>query len=319
MKRRNSRGVVLVDVVACIVLVLVATAIGGPALSRLRSDCKLTQCQANLDRIGTSCKIYANDNNERWPAPPSSKSAYDPGGEGIDYLAGSRINDIPIEPGEVGYDRASETSSCDFPDCTGGSTVVSTTRALWILVRNGDFYPEDFVCPASRDTAMIEYDLAAYYDFAGYRNISYGSQVPFGPRDTVPREGADNRMVYIADKGPYYLDTFMPTFETLRGVPVVPESPLWRWRKYNSPNHWGSGQNVLYSDGSVDFATTPLAGVQGDNIYTLMTDAWDDSPFNRFHGESPHYATIGLNPFPGQGVFGPEVNAYSSTDSLIYP
>jgi len=320
MKSSTVRGVSLVDVVALVALILVGTALAAPTLSRLRNGCKLTLCQQNLDDIGTSCKIYANDNNERWPTPPFSESAYDDGGPGIDYLAGSRINDVPIEPGEVGFERTSETMSDTNRYAELGSTVVSTTRGLWLLVRNGDVYPEDFVCPMSRDVGLIEYDVEQYYDFASYRNISYGYQVPFGPRDTAPREGSgDRRMVFLADKSPYYLDTFTPTFHTRRGEPLVPESPQWRWRRYNSPNHWGGGQNVGYSDGSVDFATTPLAGVQGDNIYTLMTDAWDESPFNRFHGESPHYATIGINPFPGEGAFGPELWAYSSTDSLLYP
>jgi len=146
-------------------------------------------------------------------------------------------------------------------------------------------------------------------------------QVPFGPRDSQPREGANRRGVFIADKGPYYLDTFEPTFHTLRDEPLIPQSRQWRWRRYNSPNHRGNGQNVFYADGSVEFAETPLAGVHGDNIYTLMTGAWSDSPFNRFHGESPHDATIGMNPFPGQGVYGvePSLSDYASTDSLIYP
>jgi len=321
MKRLDSRGVALVDVVACAAFVLVAAGIAAPALSRLRVASKTTRCQENLKHFVTTSKIYANDNGELWPIPPSSQSAYAPDGNGIDYLADSRNYDMPVEPGDVGYDRETETTSDDAYFETIGSSSASTTRALWMLVRSGDMYPEDFICPSSRDVAIYEYDVDAYYDFATYRNVSYGYQVPFGPRGARPTEGADPRNVYIADKGPFYLDTFEPTFETLRGEPLTPASPRWRWRRYNSPNHWGTGQNVGYADGSVTFAQTPLAGVQGDNIYSLMTDAWDDAPFNWIHGESPHYATVGPNPFPGEGAFGlePSTYYYSSTDSLIYP
>ncbi len=318
MERHSYRAVALVDSVAGIVLVLLALAVVAPGAARLRNGCKMTRCAANLDAIGTSSKIYANDNNERWMVPPFSDSAYNPGNDGIDYLAGSWLNDIPIEPGEVGYDREFETTS-DVSAEADGSDVVSTTRAYWMLVRSGDLRPDELVCPVSRDVVDDEYFPERYYDFFSYRNISYGYHVPYGPRDTQPREGANNRMVFAADKGPYYFDRFVPTFHTRRGVPVTSDSPQWRWRPYNSPNHRGRGQNVLYADGRVDFVDTPAVGIHGDNIYTLMIDDWDDTGFQRIHGESPHYATIGLNPFPGQGAFGPEWNAYSSTDSLIYP
>lgn len=36
----------------------------------------------------------------------------------------------------------------------------------------------------------------------------------------------------------------------------------------NSPNHWGKGQNLLYSDGHITFSTTRNAGVEGDDVYT---------------------------------------------------
>lgn len=38
-------------------------------------------------------------------------------------------------------------------------------------------------------------------------------------------------------------------------------------RKENSPNHHGSGQNVLFIGGQVRWCTTPTVGVEGDHIY----------------------------------------------------
>ena len=35
----------------------------------------------------------------------------------------------------------------------------------------------------------------------------------------------------------------------------------------NSANHGGSGQNVLYLDGHVNYATSRLVGPSGDDIY----------------------------------------------------
>ena len=40
-------------------------------------------------------------------------------------------------------------------------------------------------------------------------------------------------------------------------------------RAGNSLNHRGDGQNIVYADGHVEFAETPFAGVQRNNIFTV--------------------------------------------------
>ncbi len=303
------------DLVAVLIMVALLILLGIPTLAQSRRLNRRQACAHNLKRIGTAAKIYANDNNENWMIPAFKRSVIDNGG--IDYLAGDRVNVPPADPSEVGYDRqAQSTSETPFnPD--GGSTAVSVTRAYWMLVRSG--YPdvETFICPASRDIADPTLVPEWYYDFEGYRNISYGYQVPFGPRGNRPSESSRHDMPLAADKGPYYLSTFEPTFQIGSKNPISFDDPLGRWRRFNSPNHHRQGQNVLFAGGSVSFEQTPAAGIHGDNIYTLMVDGWDETGFNRIHGESPHFATVAAFPYPGQGVFGPGL--FSSTDSLIYP
>jgi hypothetical protein len=48
---------------------------------------------------------------------------------------------------------------------------------------------------------------------------------------------------------------------------VALTSDLRELSRVNSPNHRREGQNVLYADGRVDFAGSPFAGVDRDNIY----------------------------------------------------
>ncbi|MCG3138058.1 MAG: hypothetical protein HJJLKODD_01916 [Phycisphaerae bacterium] len=59
----------------------------------------------------------------------------------------------------------------------------------------------------------------------------------------------------------------------LAGQHATFEPDLEDYRPFNSPNHGGrlkgEGQNVAKVDGSTAFVQTPLAGVDGDNIYTL--------------------------------------------------
>jgi len=305
----------------CDLLVLTVMGLGVvtvvPVLARVRGLAKRDMCAENLKGIWQSAMIYANENQEKLPIAAFKKSLVNNGG--IDYLnnRGWTIG-MPVDPGEVGFDRQNESTSETQLDPLGGSTAVSVTRSFWLLVRSGDIRVESFVCPNTYDQPDPELIWENYYDFTSYHNVSYGFQVPFGPRGAQPSDSMDYRQVLAADKGPYYLDRFNPDFMKPRGDAITLEdSPVW-WRPYNSPNHQGRGQNCLFADGAVSFQQTPAAGVHGDNIYTLMTDDWDETGFNRIHGESPHYASV-PNPYPGQNAFGVGPGLFAATDSLLYP
>lgn len=54
-------------------------------------------------------------------------------------------------------------------------------------------------------------------------------------------------------------------------MPIMGDRPplhVFAGDRSNSPNHWGKGQNVLYSDGTVRFVTNRNVGVNLDDIYT---------------------------------------------------
>jgi len=74
-----------------------------------------------------------------------------------------------------------------------------------------------------------------------------------------------------------------------------------RWRPYNSQNHNGEGQNVLFVDSHVAFIKRPLAGVGYDNIYTYQM-SWTN-PLDVFLGDIPE----------------DEIGPLSNTDSVIVP
>ena len=316
MNRRTPQPAKLTDAVALFVIAFLAFAVVVPTLAHVKHLSKSDRCLAQLQSIGTMAKIYANDNNEDWMTPAFRESLVNNGG--IDYLAGAALNVPPTNPGEVGYEREHESTSEDEWNPDAGSTALSTTRAFWMLVRSGSLELQTFVCPVSRDTVDPSLVVESYYDFAAYENISYGYGVPFGPPNTRPREGMDNRMVVMADKGPYYFNTFLPDFEAPNGSALTRESNPMHWRRFNSPNHHGKGQNALFADGHAEFGETPALGIHGDNIYTLMTDQWDEPGFNSIHGESPHFALAEF-PFPGQNAFGESYYVWSSTDSMVYP
>jgi prepilin-type N-terminal cleavage/methylation domain-containing protein/prepilin-type processing-associated H-X9-DG protein len=320
MVKKRLRAFTLIELLVVIAIIALLISILLPSLSRARELSKRLVCGANIKGIGTSAKIYANDNLEKWMIPAFKGANVNAGG--IDYVCDDGGTSIPnTDPGEIGYFRHQQSTSETIENASGGSTAVSTTRSFWILVRSGDVTVQQYTCPSSGDEPDPTENLDLYYDFTQYSNVSYGYQVPYGPRDTQPREGTDNRQILGADKGPFYLEK-TPEWKNSAGKEVTLTDPPKDWAKYNSPNHGGSGngegQNCLYADGHANFQRTPAAGIDNDNIYTTMREQEWETAKNRIHGDTVFSAPDSF-PYPGQGALGGGTNDYSSTDTLIYP
>ena len=310
---RRRRAFTLVELLVVIAIIALLISILLPSLSRARELSKRLVCGSGLKGIGTSGKIYANDNSERWMIPGFNDSVIDT--SNIEYT-GPTVT--------VGYQRSYQSIKNPPGQSNVGSTALSVTRVFWMLVRSGDVTVQQFVCPSSGDEPDATENVDFYYDFESYSNISYGYLVPFGPRDTQPREGIDNRLILAGDKGPWYTPGVDPDWASHGEDPPIKlsDSPK-EWRAFNSSNHGGSGsgegQNLLFADGHVSFHKRPIEGVDNDNVYTLMTSAWDADGFNRIHGETPYESP--LPPYPGMDALDASGGAgtYSSTDSLLFP
>ena len=315
---RRKKAFTLVELLVVIAIIALLISILLPSLSRARELSKRLVCASNVKGIGTSAKIYANDNNEKWMIPGFKGSCVTDESSAVEYVEKVGNTDNP--------DIRTQQSTRHTPqDPNAGSTDISVTRAFWMLVRSGDVTVQQFTCPSSGDGEDETENVDFYYDFFEYQNISYGYQVPFGPRDTQAREGMDNRMVIAGDKGPFYwANTPDPEWdnygESGQGL-TVNDSPR-EWRAFNSSNHGGSGngegQNLLYADGHASFAKLPIVGIDHDNVYTVI----GDYPWANFqaliYGDIP-YSGPESNPYPGQWAFADDATGYSSTDSLIYP
>lgn len=247
-------------------------------------------CASNLMGIGLGLASYAAANNDTWPIP--------------DHLAAIKdeIGRVRYAPGKIGSHRG-QADKAAAGETNGQDTEMSTTRSLWTLVRSGD-EPKRSICPSSpTDQPNTEDNPQSFWDFRNYREVSYGYQVPFGKHGR-PGPNVDPDMALVADKGPYgaVLESGQPN--PAIASPTASDSPD-NWRA-NSPNHFGEGQNVMFNDGHVEFFTTPLAGVDLDNIYTR----WASANAGRNMNELSR-----VRGTPPTGIETP----WAATDSLIYP
>ncbi len=291
------RALTRIEIFAVLIVVAVLGFVAYEAFRPRRYICREVStrlvCASNLKGIATSCKIYANNNGGNWPSP-----AFD------EDLVGKIDYRIPVGAG-VGTVQSPNRSQPSFSG-PQGTRELTVSRAYWILVRSGDITAKQFICPQSGDVNDPTENLDRNYDFTAQNNLSYGFQVPFGPVSTRAREGLENRMIVAADKGPYKDVTMAippvdikhqaeSEYAQTNRLPTI-------WKSYNSQNHSGEGQNLLFADGHIEFKRTPIVGIDEDNIYTIMLENFNEA--SRTSGESPW-----MRASP----------PYSSTDSVIFP
>ena len=303
-RHTRRRGTTLVEVVVVVLIVGLLAVVLYARVKRPKGGVsRRLVCASHLKGIGTSCLIYANDFGGAWPVPAFDETMIG----GVDYT---------VPPGGgLGTATSPDRTQPSYSG-PGGARQLSGTRAMWMLVRAGYVVPMQFYCPRSGDLPDETVDIESYYDFTGGSNISYGYQVPFGPRETRAGEWMDSRVALAADKGPYLdatVTTPPKTWFTDSGSSGAPiDISLFDWSPYNSPNHGGGGQSVLFRDGHVRFHRTPVVGVDQDNIYTVALD--NANLISRTIGESPWVRKA--HPYAPFDTTG---NPLASTDSLIFP
>jgi prepilin-type N-terminal cleavage/methylation domain-containing protein len=278
----------LVVIVLVLLLVVVVLFLGR---TRVEHGPKIN-CAANLNGIGKGLYTYASENADFFPIAAHAPAME----EGVGRVA--------YAPHKIGLHRGS-TSRPETGQTTGNETEMSTTRNLWTLVRAGGATPASLVCRASGDRPNDEENPQDFSDFRNYREGSYGYQVPYGKR-AQPSSELDGRMIVAADKGPY--GAVLEAGEPHPGMPAVASTALDKkaWRPWNSPNHQGEGQNVLFADSHIEYMNVPIVGLKRDNIYTRWSN-----PF----GCTPDDEAACVQGTPPQSHETP----YGETDSFIYP
>ncbi len=292
---RHTKAFTLIELLVVIAIIALLIAILLPSLARARELAKRTTCASHLKSVGTASEIYSNDNKGSWMIPAHSTVRWPPKGEVI------------VWPGQIGGHSPGTTDQIfreyqwsNAAEDPNDARAVSVTRALFMLIRDSRVDQEIMTCPSSDsdfpdrlvDVDGVKHSPDFFYDFEGYRNISYAFQIPWGPGQVNrcrASDKTDSRMAVIADKGPYNRAGITDASQAGGGerslniddvfnVPgnslaeLSPNSRPERWRRGNSPNHGGrgngEGQNIYRIDGSCEFKMKSASGIDDDNIYT---------------------------------------------------
>jgi len=143
------------------------------------------------------------------------------------------------------------------PESAAGAATMPNRRHIYLLLsRSFVLDPRVFVCPAQPHVPMSPAAVSQHADFLEARNLSYAYQNMAGVR---PSANDDPRLPVLVDENPLFEDGRL-RLDLLR---------LRDPDRTNSRAHRGAGQNLLTLRGEVKWVTTPLAGVDGDNIWTL--------------------------------------------------
>jgi prepilin-type processing-associated H-X9-DG protein len=276
-RRRRRRAFTIVEFLVLVAILALLVSVFIPYLAKTREAERRVRCTRNLQNFAYLLQEYAKRETNTTGFATLPSVIYDAQGHPNSYTAFTGPDDPnPFRPG-------SAVAANDV------------TASLFLLMRLGYIsYGREiglsmYVCPSSDDEADRLTDAAGHAvtaaqrsNFRSPRNLSYGYCSPFSSAPGFKMNGdwlAPTSAV-MADKGPGGADV----------TALDQDAPALEFRRANSRNHGGAGQNVLYGDGHVAFERTPYCGYYEsksgprDNIYTAAATAPTTAPMSSMRG-----------------------------------
>ena len=253
MGRRN--GFTLVELLVVVAIISMLVGITMPTLGRAKALARRGTCRGNLASVGKAMVTYAT-------AHQSFPTIYsDRGGQ---HLVGAAVTNPSY---------GSKGNSCN----------------MFALVRNDNIESRAFLCPSTGYGVDTRENPATDDDFRSYQNLGYSMHVQKNLQ-TGLRLGGDTMTPLMADRTPLTGLTSWAADAPSGGSAATPDTATDEGGvtdsfgdsniARNSYNHEREGQNVVYRDGSCAWATTPHAGLGGDNIWTYSDGTENGSAVN---------------------------------------
>jgi hypothetical protein len=195
--------------------------------------------------IGVPSALHMRDRSQRMGCSANLAMV----GQGLQRYAATFGDSLPF----AGWNTQSSWRPTNAPSMV----TLPNRRHVYPLLREAFVgEPRVFLCPSRSDVPMPADQVRQRSDFLESRNVSYSYFNMAGVRPSLKDDG---NLPIMADDNPNFDD----------GVPLFEHLGFGHAAVRNSRAHGGAGQNILTLDGHVKWTSSPRAGLDGDNIWTL--------------------------------------------------
>ena len=267
---KRVKGFTLIELLVVIAIIALLVSILLPSLHRARELANRAMCKTNLSGLGRALAMYEAENRDKAPYRRD--------------VMHTSSHGVPTGTAFEDYTYVSMTGR-------------SYTSTMFLLVRTQQVASKQFVCPSSSQVADSElmHDATAdeggsgrvwNYDFSdpdtdgedgipGWEHVSYSMNYSISTTKSGVDLSLPQQVVIFADRNPMCDGKSATDIEVDWGANPPPTPAVAKGAV--SQNHTsGEVFNYLRMDASVNESSRGDVGINGDSIYTLVSDPSTD-------------------------------------------